>query len=125
MCRGRFASGQRGAGGGQGVIRLGAILEMEGKLMLYVISYDISVDKRRSKLARLLEGFGQRVQWSVFECDLSQAQYTELQRKIARILKHDEGDSLRTYRLCAPCSEQLLIQGRGPTRETTVDVLII
>jgi hypothetical protein len=30
--------------------------------MLYLIAYDISVDARRTELAELLEGFGQRVQ---------------------------------------------------------------
>lgn len=43
--------------------------------MLYLISYDIAVDKRRTKIAKLLEGFGQRVQYSVFECDLTTKQY--------------------------------------------------
>ncbi len=44
--------------------------------MLYLISYDIPIDKRRLAIARMLEGSGQRVQRSVFECDLSDAQWT-------------------------------------------------
>ena len=35
-------------------------------MFLYVISYDIPDDKRRKKIADLLEGYGQRVQYSVF-----------------------------------------------------------
>ena len=39
--------------------------------MFIVISYDIPADKRRTKLAQLLENYGQRVQYSVFECLLT------------------------------------------------------
>ncbi len=93
--------------------------------MLYVISYDISVDKRRAKLAKLLEGFGQRVQYSVFECDLTAAQYQKLERRIAKILVPGEGDSLRTYRICAACAAQTQIVGDGPPLETSADVYIV
>src|SRR6266511_1773180 len=55
--------------------------------MLYVISYDISVDRRRARVAKLLEGFGQRVQYSVFECDLTESQYAVLQRNLRRMLR--------------------------------------
>lgn len=92
--------------------------------MLYVISYDISVDRRRTKIAKLLEGYGQRVQYSVFECDLTDGQYTELRRRLLKILRPADGDSLRTYRLCSPCREQTVIDGRGPTLETSLDVYI-
>jgi len=93
--------------------------------MLYVISYDISVDRRRNKVAKLLEGFGQRVQYSVFECDLTEAQYAALQRKLRRWLKPGEGDSLRTYRLCAACVKTVVVEGPGPAVERSVDVYII
>ena len=62
--------------------------------MLYLIAYDISVDARRTKLAELLEGFGQRVQRSVFECDLNEDEYRALERKMKRILKLEEGDDV-------------------------------
>lgn len=93
--------------------------------MFYVISYDISVDKRRTKVAKILEGFGQRVQYSVFECDLSESQYRQLQRRLERIIRPDEGDSVRTYRLCANCVHSIVIVGRGPPVETSADVYVI
>jgi CRISPR-associated protein Cas2 len=93
--------------------------------MLYVISYDISVDRRRARVAKLLEGFGQRVQYSVFECDLTESQYAALKRKLQRVLKSDEGDSLRTYRLCATCVKTVVVEGNGPPVERSVDVYII
>lgn len=92
--------------------------------MLYLISYDIAVDKRRTKIAKVLEGFGQRVQYSVFECDLTVQQYAELRRKLHKILRSAEGDDLRTYRLCATCAPKTEIVGTGPALETSVDVYI-
>lgn len=93
--------------------------------MLYVISYDIPIDRRRAKVAKLLEGFGQRVQYSVFECDLTEPQYLALQRKLHRLLKPAEGDSLRTYRLCASCIRAVVVEGSGPPVERSADVYII
>ena len=46
--------------------------------MRYIISYDISEDKLRNKVARVLEEFGERVQFSVFECELTKEQYSNL-----------------------------------------------
>ena len=39
---------------------------------MYVVSYDISSDRLRNKVARTLEGYGTRIQYSVFECKLSE-----------------------------------------------------
>ncbi|GAB6175578.1 hypothetical protein JCM16814_04690 [Desulfobaculum senezii] len=39
----------------------------------YVVAYDISNDKERLRVSKVLEGFGERVQGSVFECVLDAA----------------------------------------------------
>ena len=39
-------------------------------MSMYVISYDISENKIRNKVAKILEGYGKRIQYSVFECDI-------------------------------------------------------
>lgn len=51
-------------------------------MVLYVVTYDIPSDKRRQKVAKLLEGYGRRVQYSVFECLLSEVKYEELQKRL-------------------------------------------
>jgi len=43
--------------------------------MLILVSYDIPNDRRRVKIAKTLEDFGDRVQYSVFECDLEQEHF--------------------------------------------------
>ncbi|NJK64957.1 MAG: CRISPR-associated endonuclease Cas2, partial [Synechococcaceae cyanobacterium SM2_3_1] len=41
-------------------------------MKLYVIAYDISCDRRRRKVSEVLEGYGKRAQYSVFECVISE-----------------------------------------------------
>lgn len=67
-------------------------------MLFYVVAYDISDDKRRKKVADLLEGYGKRVQYSVFECLLTQAKYDELLKRLKKRVKLSE-DSIRFYPL--------------------------
>ncbi len=64
--------------------------------MFYVIVYDIPCDKRRKKIADLLEGYGERVQYSVFECVLNKGQYQQLTHRLKKIINLEE-DSIRIY----------------------------
>ncbi|MCX5964817.1 MAG: CRISPR-associated endonuclease Cas2 [Cyanobacteria bacterium] len=72
-------------------------------MLIYVVAYDIPCNKRRKKVADLLEGYGQRVQYSVFECALSVAKYKELQKRLRSRVKLEE-DKIRIY----PISQQML-----------------
>lgn len=73
--------------------------------MLILVTYDVSTSsaggaKRLRRVARACLDYGQRVQNSVFECELEPAQWVELRaRLIAEI--DDKEDSLRFYRLGA------------------------
>lgn len=71
--------------------------------MRYLICYDSPDTRRRNQVARLLEGRGFRVQWSVFECQLSPALFVELRRAIAEVIDPSE-DSVRVYPLCETCA---------------------
>ncbi len=63
--------------------------------MLTVFSYDVSDDKRRRKIARLLEDAATRVQYSVFEVRMSRQRAEALAQRLAAHL--GPGDSLRLY----------------------------
>ncbi len=80
--------------------------------MFFLISYDIEEDKKRNKIAKLLEDYGKRVQYSVFECliDLEQLKYI---KKKAEEIIDKEKDSLRIYRLCENCQKLIEIIGEG------------
>jgi CRISPR-associated protein Cas2 len=84
----------------------------ENKPHFYVITYDIPADRRRTKVATALEDYGSRVQYSVFEANLTAAQFDELRQRLKKLVKPEE-DSVRYYRLCAACLGTVLIDGRG------------
>lgn len=58
--------------------------------MRVVISYDISDDKRRCEVAKTMEGYGYRVQYSVFECDLTGQQMKTLKKALRPHVKAQE-----------------------------------
>lgn len=64
-----------------------------------LIAYDITDDRRRARLARLLEGWGERKQDSLFECCLGLPDLRDLQECVRRII-HNQEDTVRYYRLC-------------------------
>ena len=80
--------------------------------MFLLVTYDISDDRRRLKTMRTLEGFGNRVQKSVFECNLTGEQYQKLKEKVLKELDQKE-DSVRYYSLCQLCQGKVEIQGAG------------
>ena len=68
--------------------------------MMVLVSYDVAINengqKRLRRVARACKDFGQRVQFSVFECNVDPAQWTVLrQRLINEIIPGT--DSLRFY----------------------------
>lgn len=84
--------------------------------MLIVVSYDISDDRRRTRLAHTLKDFGERVQYSVFECRLDAAALEKLRRRVQMLIDVKE-DTVRIYRLCLECDRQVEIQGTGKVTE--------
>ena len=70
--------------------------------MFYLVSYDIPDDKRRTKLAKTIKDFGDRVQYSVFECILDKNLLDKMADRIDKIIVEKE-DSVRIYCLCANC----------------------
>lgn len=81
--------------------------------MLILVVYDVSDNKRRTKLAHLLEGYGRRVQESVFECFLNRRELGELHQKIMRRVKPEE-DNVRFYWIPADAVEKTLAIGSPP-----------
>lgn len=62
-------------------------------------------------VAKACEGFGQRVQYSVFECTLSEMQLLRLRVKLLKIIDRAE-DSLRIYTLHGRREEVVEVHGR-------------
>ena len=86
--------------------------------MMVLITYDVSTEgeggkKRLRRVARVCKDFGQRVQYSVFECDVEPAQWVALR---ARLLKEIDAstDSLRFYQLGANWKPKVEHAGAKP-----------
>ncbi|MBW4497941.1 MAG: CRISPR-associated endonuclease Cas2 [Oscillatoria princeps RMCB-10] len=82
-------------------------------MLFYVVVYDIPCDKRRKAVSDLLEGYGRRVQYSVFECVLTGPKYEELQKRLRKRVKLEE-DSVRFYVVPKHMLGQVDTWGVGP-----------
>ncbi len=80
--------------------------------MLYVVSYDIPDDRRRTRVHSALTGFGTWVQYSVFECFLDRKQRVLLQSRLLKEILQRE-DTVRIYGLCATCTSKVEVLGQG------------
>jgi CRISPR-associated protein Cas2 len=83
----------------------------------YVIAYDIPDDRRRTKVHKILLGFGKWTQYSLFECFLTRMQLVLLRSKLAEHLEAKQ-DSVRFYPMCANCLSKVeTVGGALPTEE--------
>jgi len=80
--------------------------------MHVLICYDISSNKTRARLRRVLKQLGLPTQKSVFECDLSLKEVTNV-IAIAKNEINIENDSVRLYRICSRCSAKVDVLGQG------------
>ena len=81
----------------------------------YVIAYDIPSDRRRTRIAQTLEGHGERVQYSVFECTLRREDLKRLRERLKPLLVPEE-DDVRFYRLCETCRRKAVVWSRKKRR---------
>lgn len=80
--------------------------------MFTVVSYDIVEDRRRTRVMKLLKGYGIRVQYSVFECGLTDRQLVALQARLAELI-NPHTDSVRFYVLDGAAVARIRIMGIG------------
>lgn len=72
---------------------------------MVLVSYDVVVTSpggktRLRRVAKECQNYGQRVQYSVFECIVDPAQWTKLKNKLESVIDREQ-DSLRYYYLGA------------------------
>ena len=80
-----------------------------------LICYDTPSTKRRNKIASLLEGYGVRVNYSVFEVSANDTKLKILETELIKLLKPKE-DNLRIYHICEACllKSKTLCDGKEP-----------
>lgn len=67
-----------------------------------LVVYDISHDKRRTKLHNVLLDYGAPVQYSVFECLLLAQDVARMKEAVMKVIR-PRVDQVRFYYLCAEC----------------------
>ncbi|MCF6267388.1 MAG: CRISPR-associated endonuclease Cas2 [Desulfuromusa sp.] len=73
--------------------------------MMVLVSYDVStIDRvgarRLRRVAKICQNYGQRVQYSIFECIVDPAQWTQMRQQLIDVINAEQ-DSLRFYFLGA------------------------
>ncbi|TWJ32729.1 CRISPR-associated endonuclease Cas2 [Geobacter argillaceus] len=91
--------------------------------MWIVVCYDVNTEtkegrRRLRRVAQVCKNYGQRVQKSVFECQVDEMKYEQLRRKLLKEVKL-ELDNLRLYRLTEP--RETRVEEYGMTRTVFFD----
>jgi CRISPR-associated protein Cas2 len=87
--------------------------------MFVLVSYDVNTQdaegrKRLRTIAKICQNWGQRVQFSVFECIVDPAEWTGLRNRLVNTIDQEK-DSLRFYYLGANWKRRVEHVGAKPT----------
>lgn len=61
---------------------------------VYIVSYDIREPGRLRQVARVVQGYGERLQYSVFRCELTRTELVQLRSELADEIHHTEDQIL-------------------------------
>ncbi len=94
-----------------------------------LITYDVNVEttegrKRLRNISKTCLDHGMRVQYSVFECEISPEQWVNLRRKLLDIFDASK-DSLRFYHLGSNWKRKIEHHGAKPTPDVLRDPIIL
>lgn len=92
-------------------------------MMFVVVTYDITDDRRRRRVHKIMKNFGTWQQYSVFECDISERSLARM-RLLLRAEIDPREDSIRIYRMCEGCRVKVKVEGRGEVFEKP-DVYVV
>jgi len=88
-----------------------------------LVTYDISDDRRRTKLHDLLLQYGIPVQYSVFECLLGAKRLKQMKRQVNKVIKI-KMDHVRYYYLCQACLKRIEVTS-GAEVVSEVEAIIV
>jgi CRISPR-associated protein Cas2 len=91
----------------------------------YLVSYDIAHPKRLRRVAKVLEGFGVRLQYSVFECPLDEMRLAKAKAALQQLINHDEDQVLFVSLGPAAGDATLIIEALGLPYAVRTRVTII
>ena len=77
----------------------------------HLVTYDVRDPKRLRKVAKKLEGYGERIQYSVFRCRLDHVTLEKMCWELTEIMARE--DDLLVMPLCPRCAERVPIHSTG------------
>jgi CRISPR-associated protein Cas2 len=95
---------------------------MVSRVSLWIVAYDSPSDKRRRRIAELLEGYGQRLQWSVFECHLRDTQIRALRCELERRM-NDKEDRISMWPVASKQLRSVVALGLPPPEPAPADYI--
>ena len=87
-----------------------------------VVAYDIKEDRKRARVSKILEKYGIRVNFSVFECMFTDIQLLQVQEKIKKILDK-RSDTLIYYPICVNCYTKIIYQPAHRQTSRTIEIV--
>ena len=91
--------------------------------MMHLVAYDIASPKRLRKVAKTCLDYGVRVEYSVFECDLTEEDFVRFWNELNELINPDE-DAIVAYRICSTCVKEALSAGVLVRPETVLAYII-
>jgi CRISPR-associated protein Cas2 len=93
-----------------------------------LVAYDVSTEtragqRRLRQVATICLGYGQRVQQSVFECRVTEAQLEELEDRLVRTIDPGQ-DRLRIYRLPGERERLVRVYGVEPPHDFRTPLIV-
>ena len=87
-----------------------------------VVAYDIKEDRKRARVSKILEKYGIRVNFSVFECMFTYIQLLQVQEKIKKILDK-RSDTVIYYPICVNCYTKIIYQPAHRQTSRTIEIV--
>jgi CRISPR-associated protein Cas2 len=95
---------------------------VKAKRIFCVVAYDVEDDKKRNKIAKFLEKYGARVNYSVFECMFTPVQLEKAKDNIAKQIDR-KTDSVVFYRICVNCYTKTVYMPDKQKIHATVEIV--
>lgn len=97
--------------------------------MMILITYDVNTiendgNKRLRKVSKVCLDYGQRVQNSVFECNIDPAQFVKIKHELSKIIDLEK-DSLRFYKLGKNWENRIETIGKNETYNPEKEIFIL
>ena len=80
--------------------------------MEFVVCYDLSDDRRRERMARVLLDYGKRIQESVFLMDLDEELYGRMLGRVRREMD-ESWERVHVFSLCKGCEGKVVVLGQA------------